>query len=311
MKGKFRAYDPDTDFIKVRDFLVDSWRIAKGPFNWTFLRWEYARYFVLSLLGGGERIQRWESRIGLWEGQSGQLTGIVTDEGDKTPHVAWIFLDPADPSPFPEMFQYAEKTFGEREKGQLLLDLYIVKGNKALEDMAAEQGYVPDREHTGRYGEMDLSDPPKPVLPEGFRFVSMADENDVEKKRRVSGLGFDHPDPKDWPSAESKRSMQTAPSYRPELDLVVAESGGDWVSSATFWLSPDKLLGVLEPMSTRPEFRRQGLGKALVHEGARRLARLGAQVLSVGDCWDDAKYSYYSAAGFTLKQRVFKWSKKG
>lgn len=126
----------------------------------------------------------------------------------------------------------------------------------------------------------------------------------------AAAKGFDHEDPMDWPSATMIASMRSAPSYRPELDLVAIAPDGEWVSSATFWYEPRSGVGVLEPMSTLPEHRRKGVGRAVIHEGARRLARAGAKSLSVGTVYGWDNTHYYPACGFKLKQKVLGWHKE-
>ena len=86
--------------------------------------------------------------------------------------------------------------------------------------------------------------------------------------------------------------------------MVVVAPDGEWVSSATFWYEPRTALGVLEPMSTLPQYRRKGLGRALIKEGALRLARAGAKTLFVGTLFGPDTTAYYTASGFALKHRV-------
>lgn len=46
MKPKSRKYNPETDFIYGRDFLVDTFGLTEKPLNWKLERWNYTRCFT-------------------------------------------------------------------------------------------------------------------------------------------------------------------------------------------------------------------------------------------------------------------------
>jgi hypothetical protein len=48
---KLVTYRPETDFIRVRAFLVQTYARFEAPVNWGIERWNYARYFVAPMLG--------------------------------------------------------------------------------------------------------------------------------------------------------------------------------------------------------------------------------------------------------------------
>jgi len=55
MSTRVRRYDPETDFMRVRDFLKRTGKAYGRPLNWKIDRWNYARYFVAPYLGGDGR----------------------------------------------------------------------------------------------------------------------------------------------------------------------------------------------------------------------------------------------------------------
>lgn len=42
-----RSYRGDEDFIRIRRFLIDTFALYQGPFNWLIDRWDFCRYHVL------------------------------------------------------------------------------------------------------------------------------------------------------------------------------------------------------------------------------------------------------------------------
>ena len=44
MRAELTAYRPDVDFIRVRDFLAETYGCFAAPLNWGIERWNYARY---------------------------------------------------------------------------------------------------------------------------------------------------------------------------------------------------------------------------------------------------------------------------
>ena len=50
MTIKFQTYEHDRDFLRVRDFLVETFSLTAKPLNWKLERWNYARYFITPLL---------------------------------------------------------------------------------------------------------------------------------------------------------------------------------------------------------------------------------------------------------------------
>ncbi len=57
MSAELRAYQPECDFFRIRDFLADTYAAFEAPVNWGIERWNYARYFIAPMLGsyGTER----------------------------------------------------------------------------------------------------------------------------------------------------------------------------------------------------------------------------------------------------------------
>lgn len=102
----------------------------------------------------------------------------------------------------------------------------------------------------------------------------------------------------------SYRRMRAAPGYLPDLDLVAALPDGAFAAYCICWFDPVSESGEFEPVGTRAAYRGQGLGRAVVDEGLRRLHAHGARtaiVYSAGG--NPASRALYESAGFRITDR--------
>jgi len=320
MGTRFRKYRTD-DFLKVRNFLVANYKAFEHPVNWDLVRWNYTRNFCAPMIGAwglGEKAEKipdtsgkksresikfWEASIGVWETDSPkgwEIAGVVCPDEYVPWHPAFgqAFLQrsPDLEHLLPEMLEYAEKTF----VGKGMTRIYACEHDKALQDAARDKGFVRDEKSCVNYMEFDLSDIPDSALPEGYRFVTMAERNDIEKRREVMGLSFRHPDPNDWATAYSYRQLQKAPDYRKALDIVIERPDGKWVACTIAWFDEANRMGTLEPVGAI----QLGMGREVVMEGLRRIKALGAETAHM-----DAGLKYYQVIGFEKKFEIFRWVK--
>ncbi len=94
--------------------------------------------------------------------------------------------------------------------------------------------------------------------------------------------------------------------YNPELDLVVSTPENELASFCVIWLSGG--VGYFEPVGTQAAFRRQGLGRAVILEGFRRLQVLGAQTAEVFAGIKNR--DFYESCGFCVVNRFLGYSFK-
>jgi len=121
-------------------------------------------------------------------------------------------------------------------------------------------------------------------LPKKFSFQHVKGEQDLQKRVDVHRAAF-------APSSmtvERYRRVTQAPSYRPELDLVIAAPDGTFIAQCLSWIDPVNRVGAIQPIGVHPNFRRQGFGKMICFETFRRLQAMGAyrvQVIGWGGTW--------------------------
>ena len=152
---------------------------------------------------------------------------------------------------------------------------------------------------------MSLEEPLQEIsLPEGYRLQSLADENDLHKINCVLWRGFNHPGPPPEEEIPGREFGQQAPNFRKDLVTVVVAPNGDYVSYSGMWHLKENKVAYVEPVATDPDFRRMGLGRAVVLESVRKAAAEGAEI-----AWVGSGQPFYSAIGFEKKFAAIPWVK--
>ena len=148
----------------------------------------------------------------------------------------------------------------------------------------AAHGYETDPASLGDTGswtqlnERDLIDLEEPVLPAGFRFRTAAEAGPTAAVQA-------HVDA--WaPSTytmESYQGVRQAAGYRGDLHILVEAPDGTMASSTILWLDEANKTVEFEPLGTHPDYRRLGLGRAMMLH-AMRLARAAGALQATVAC---------------------------
>ncbi|MFP4394209.1 MAG: GNAT family N-acetyltransferase [Anaerolineales bacterium] len=302
MNAKLREYNPDVDFLRVRDFLSETYQAFGKPLNWRMERWNWARYHPLMFDGDAEsNIQLWEKAVGLWENAEGEIVGVVNVELPRYGE-AYVHRRPGYDSLLDEMVAYAEANLLDRDDNSL--SFFVYEHDTPFQKLLRERGYQQHTDCPGYDSEFVIEGLPEVKLPEGFVVQSMAEGGDLALRCKVMGLGFDHPDPAEWTTPAAYERVQQAPDYRPELDLYVRAPDGEYVSCCIVWYDARNRMGIFEPVCTHPAYRRMGMGRAVMMEGMRRVAALSAETAQVG-----SGLQFYEAIGFRKICVSYRWSK--
>ncbi len=154
---------------------------------------------------------------------------------------------------------------------------------QAADDFGLERwgahGYVTDPDALSDWTQLnlrDLDDVAEPVLPNGFRFL------DADKAGPVAVVQA-HVDA--WPGSPYDVSAyegvrQTWP-YRGDLHVLIEAADGTMAASAIIWLDEVNKAAEFEPVGTHPDYRRLGLGRALLLHGMRLVRAAGASQMNV------------------------------
>jgi ribosomal protein S18 acetylase RimI-like enzyme len=149
-----------------------------------------------------------------------------------------------------------------------------------------------------------------PALPAGFRLRPLGGLGEVDAYVALHQTVFET---KNMTGAWRAR-MLAHPGYRPELDLVVEDAGGQLAAFCVGWFTPQgrggQPEGQIEPLGVRADVRRAGVGRALMLACLRQMAELGAVHARVEtDNYRDAAYRFYEALGFAVEQNIVVYRK--
>jgi GNAT superfamily N-acetyltransferase len=95
------------------------------------------------------------------------------------------------------------------------------------------------------------------------------------------------------------------PHANPKLAVFVIAPNGDYAAHCGTWYNPDTEICYVEPVVTIPEFRKYGLGKAIVYESINRCIEMGAKkAIVISD------QQFYYRIGFEKYSICHLWEKK-
>jgi mycothiol synthase len=306
-----RGYQGEEDFQRVRQLLIESLAITKRIHNWWLDRWDVFRYMGHSSdeIAG---TRRWEADVHLWEvlgdyASPAKLVGVVNPEDGAD---FFIQIHPHFRHLERETVAWAEEHhLASRPKGAACGPLNTVLREHDTEraDLLLELGFK-NLGHCGYTRWRSVEQPlPDVSLPKGYSVRSLRsdDDADLENRAAVANLAFNSR--RNTP--ESVRILQSAPTYREDLDLVVVAPDGSFASYCIIWFGEENRIGWYEPVGTHPAHRRRGLAKGMMCEGLRRLAALGATQAYVGVGTGEAANRLYESVGFSEEMRDYHWQK--
>lgn len=299
-----RPLRDEADFWRVRNLLIKTVPITPVGFNWDVRRWDGKRFYAAT----GAWQPGWETRVHLWETEDGQLAGAVHPEGHGDAHLQvhpdYRHLEEA-------MIVWAEEHLATASQASTRhqLDIFVYEYDAHRQRLLSERGYEKTA-YSGvirhlRLGQQLL---PPPVLAAGYTLRTTRPD-DMADCQRIADLlnaafGRDFHN-----AAEYHTFTRLAPCFVRELDLVA--EAPDSTLAAYVGVCTDKAngRGILEPVCTHPDHRRQGLAQTLMLEGLHRLRARGASdvVVETGDMIPANRL--YDSLGFTETYTGHVWRK--
>lgn len=294
MKPRYRPYTPD-DMMKVSRFLSHAYSKLKRPNSWLIGRWEFEIFFFQKRAGV---LPQWERNIGLWEYENGELAAIACKDGD-----FYFQLDTEDPEEdlLMEMFEFIESLSNPREGVPCKLDIPITLPK--LEDMARNRGYelLNERDNAASIT-LDRYFPVE--IPQGI-FLRCGEE--VSDKAKALGhiMAFNYPGTlRAQEVLKYYGGIREAPHYRPDLDLSLVNEQGEVVSFCNVFIDELNRIGIFEPVGTHIDYRRRGLGRAVIYESLNRL-----QTMGIVKAYTGPMQPFYERIGFEIEVDMKVWSK--
>jgi ribosomal protein S18 acetylase RimI-like enzyme len=291
-----RGYTPDLDLQKIQEFLFEV-HLETGTFqNWLPTRFENSH------LGRVEDIRVWEE-----EGSRRRIMAVAIREG-KTNY--FINIRPGHPALLDEAIQWIEAHSASKKQDpaeEQKINIINLEGDPEREAALRRQGF----ELGPVYGILRVRDLDAPIpdapLPEGFEIRAVQGREDFEKLAANIRIVFGHGE---WFTADTLEGIARGSFYIRELDLVAEAPDGAIASFCTFRIDPVSRATELEPMGTHPDYRRRGLGKALIFEGMRLLKKYDPLNLYIDGAADNPRANrLYEATGFEKKGTYYHWSK--
>jgi len=307
MKLIRRKYVSDEDYWRIRAFLREAFLLnGRRDLCWSLCRWDYWRWHI------NENIFRFDLRaaVFLWESAESELGAVLHPEGAGE---ACLQVHPAFRSAELELalISAAETQFAVTQAdGSQRLVIWAHQDDALRQDLLARRGYARGAgpEYQRRRG---LAGPlPDFPPPTGYTVRALGGADEHPARCWVSWRAF-HPDEPDdkYRGWTWYRNVQRAPLYRSDLDLVAVAPNGELAAFCTVWFDDVTRTATFDPVGTHPDHQRRGLGRALMAEGLRRAAELGATLCTVGS-FSDAAGALYASVGFTEYDLSEPWVKE-
>lgn len=281
MTIQFRNYTKQAgiteDYYKVRDFLIKL-----GYAEFTYTRWDWMTthgYLDKSAVG----------KIGIWE-ENAQIVAVAVF--DCQLGKAFCLTLPNYDFLKKEMLLYSKNNLSDEGKFGVIIQDTDLK----FQDTAAELGFIgSDYKESDAIFYLDKTSTAYD-LPKGFHITSMKETFDPYQYLRVLWKGFNHELDGEGEFQYSKEKELTVqaemirPNVKLDIKIAAVAPNGNFAAYCGMWYDKEAGYAVIEPVATDPEYRKLGLGKAVVLEGIRRVGELGAKIAFVGS----SQQFYYS-----------------
>jgi ribosomal protein S18 acetylase RimI-like enzyme len=105
--------------------------------------------------------------------------------------------------------------------------------------------------------------------------------------------------------------LRSAPLYDPELDVVLEDADGRFLSYCIGWQDTANRIGHFEPVGCRPDFTGRGYARAVTIEGLRRMQSRGLHTALVATASvNERARALYPSCGFVEVDRAYYYVKE-
>lgn len=226
-----------------------------------------------------------------------------------------VFVQPAlrgNPQAW-QMYDWAEEQAAKRARHQKMKEIrtmWVSDRDDALIFHLERRGFKRSQSYMNQYVRWLEGPLVAPTLPEGFYVRRMSGERETPTRAAASHAAFESEMPMES-YLQRYLTFMRSPVYRPELDIVAIAPDGNVAAFCQGWLDFTNRVGLFEPVGTHPDYRRLGLGKAILTEGMRRMVAYGMRTVIVcADHDNHAAQRLYRAAGFQLDRRLLTYIKQ-
>ena len=202
------------------------------------------------------------------------------------------------------IFEYCEREMLRLGQGIKKISVEAFAGDADFAAFLRSRGYT-CAGHSLTMTRHDLLELPAADLPAGFRFHD-ADAEEAERLADVHNHSFS----RKW-NAETYGQVFRSPHM--EAEMVVVAPDGRFAAFTNVWIDGVNRSLLFEPVGTHVDFRRRGIGKALmVHVLKRMRAERGikrAFVCHAPPSQNPAAAALYASVGFLPLRQIHEYSK--
>jgi GNAT superfamily N-acetyltransferase len=294
MKLRMRKIYGENDYWKIRDFLRETFLLNdRKEINWQVARLDYCRWHVMK---NCQKTNYFDLTY-VWENEKDEIVAVLSPEEIENIHLQ-LHPDYKSKELIKEMIEVAEKNYPRSYDGNRKKERHIIWSHD-VDDMKnnvlKEMGYQPTEWlDNQRYKPLDES-LPKVEMPKGYSIRHMGLDSDIPKRSWASFRAFHSEEPLENyedDGGEWYYNIIKTPLYRRDLDLVAIAPEGGIVGFVTVWYDDYTRTGYFEPVGVTPSHQRQGIAKALILEGMKKLRELGAILAVIGGINEAANKTY-------------------
>ena len=150
--------------------------------------------------------------------------------------------------------------------------------------------------------------PMESQLPDGFRIRPLQGRKEASRYVEIHQTTFES---KSMTIPWRARTLLQQ-DYTPDLDLVIEAPDGRLAAFCIGWMKSiaDHTYGQIEPLGVHPDFRRLGLGHAIINAVLRLLAAHGTGTIFIEtDNYRDAAFTLYESVGFRVQRDILVFRK--
>jgi mycothiol synthase len=187
------------------------------------------------------------------------------------------------------------------------VEVFCYNGDTPRTSLLEQAGFTRTDDFV-HYWLYDLTDPlPESTLPQGYHLSSVKESRlEAEARTALHRSAFTA----SRLTAAKYQAVMHAPTYRPELDLVVTTPEGELAAFALAWFDPSNKIGMFDPVGCHADYQRRGLARAIMLDGLRKLKALGGLMAILCSSGRDAGATrFYQAVGFKQRDRLYTWTK--
>jgi mycothiol synthase len=250
----------------------------------------------------------------VWEDAAGHVVGwgrlAIAVDGPPVDGRFWLRIHPAARGGTlePEIIAWATERVAEVGRGRRQAARLLTGARSDQSDRIAlleAHGFRPARYFFTMRRPLDTAIPP-PQLPNGFTIRQFAPGPDDAAWVALGNLAFrDHWNHHDYSVEELQREL-AAPLYRPDLYQLVVAPDGTFAAYCQCEINLEmqartgRSEGFIAGLGTHPQFRKQGLGRALLLNGLQQLQAAGVStaLISVDAQNPSGALRLYESVGF-------------